>query len=63
MWVSIRGPAFSCADGDEWSDPVSYTLTETSAGTQLGVQSSHLFVLLAVMLILGMIVYRFVLAR
>lgn len=32
--------------GEEWSDPVFYTLTETSAGEQLGIKDAHVIVLL-----------------
>ena len=32
--------------GEDWSDPVFYTLTETSAGEQLGIVNAHVIVLL-----------------
>ena len=32
--------------GEDWSDPVFYTLSETSAGEQLGITSAHVIVLL-----------------
>jgi lipid-binding SYLF domain-containing protein len=31
--------------GEDWSDPVFYTLTETSAGEQLGIVKAHVIVL------------------
>jgi lipid-binding SYLF domain-containing protein len=35
-----------CRHGDDWSDPVFYTLTQTNAGEQIALTNSHLFVIL-----------------